>query len=232
MGPRTRLAVLVAGVAALFVVFGPLQLVPIAGVRDAIDGAGILAPIAYVVVSGTLGAMLVPGPLLAGIAGVLFGSALGAAATVAAATLSATIALVLSRRVGREGAEQIASPRVLALSGWLERHGLGAVIIVRLAPSVPDAPVTYAMGLTRIRLGSVVLGTAIGVTPRAFAYATLGSQLDDLGSPLALVAFAVLVLSGVVGAALLARHGLRTRRRGRIPVDAEPVKGQRGRADD
>lgn len=208
-GARSRLALLVVGLIALWTVFGPLGLLPAGDVRDVVQEAGPLAPIAFVLISSALGALLVPGALLAGVAGILFGSALGAAASLAAATLTAAVALVLARRIGRPGAEQVAPDKLASLGGWLERHGFAAVVVARLAPSVPDAPVTYAMGLTRIKLRSVVLGTLVGAAPRAFAYATIGAELEDLSSPLALTGFAVLVASMVAGAVLVAVHARR-----------------------
>lgn len=232
MGPRARLAVLVAGLAVLYVLVGPLRIVPLDDVQIAVAAAGPLAPVAFVVASALLGAALVPGALLAGLAGVLFGPWLGAAASVGAATLSAALAFTLSRRVGREGAAQVAPARAQVVGRWLERHGLAAVVIARLAPSVPDAPMTYAMGLTSLRLPIVVLGTAIGAAPRAFAYAALGSELDDLSSPLALAALGVLVLTGLAGAGLAARHAKVLARARQIAGRKGSVKGQRGRADD
>ena len=48
-------------------------------------------------------------------------------------------------------------------------------------------------------------GTAVGALPRTFAWVALGGSLDDLGSPEAKVAIALLVVMAVVGA-LLARR--------------------------
>jgi uncharacterized membrane protein YdjX (TVP38/TMEM64 family) len=47
--------------------------------------------------------------------------------------------------------------------------------------------------------------TPIGALPRTFAYVALGGSLDDLGSPEAIAALALLVLTAIVGG-LIARH--------------------------
>jgi uncharacterized membrane protein YdjX (TVP38/TMEM64 family) len=122
------------------------------------------------------------------------------------------VAAAIARHGGREGLDQLGGPRLEAAGGWLERNGLMAVIVARLAPGIPDAPISYAAGLTRVRTGDLVLGTAIGAAPRAFAYAALGGSLSDLDSPLAYVAVGIVVLTGVVGAVAV-RHQVRTSRR-------------------
>jgi hypothetical protein len=54
-------------------------------------------------------------------------------------------------------------------------------------------------GLTRLRLGTFALATLIPVIPRGFAYTALGGHLDNLDSPAAIAAFAVLVAMGLAG---------------------------------
>jgi len=49
--------------------------------------------------------------------------------------------------------------------------------------------------------------TALGAAPRGFAYTALGGSLDDLGSPEAIVAVAVLVVMAVGGVIAFRRSG-------------------------
>ena len=76
----------------------------------------------------------------------------------------------------------------------------------------PYSVVNYAAGLTRVPLATFALATAIGCAPRAFAYTALGGNLGSLGSPAAIVAYAVLVAMGVGGVAIALRD-TRARRR-------------------
>ncbi len=212
-GPRARLALLVAGLVGLWVVFGLTGVVREEDVRGWVDAAGPLAPLAFVPISAALGLVLVPGPLLGAASGLLFGTAVGVAVTLASAVLSALAAQAVARRVGAEGAAQLGGARLEALGAFLERRGLVAVIVQRLTPAVPDGPVNYAAGLVRLRRRDLALGTLIGVAPRTFAYTALGDSLDDLTSPLALAALSVLVLAGLAGTLLAGRAVLRARRR-------------------
>lgn len=212
LGPKTRLALLLSSLVAAFVVFWVGGVLSEARVREWVDAFGAAAPPAYVVISALLGLALVPGPLLAGVSGLLFGAVVGTAVTLCASVGSAVLALMLARRVGRAGMEEVSGPRLERVADGLERHGLVAVIVQRLAPGVPDAPASYAAGLLKVRPWQIALGTLIGAAPRGFSYTALGSTVDDPTSPLGLVALGLLVLTGVAGLALAGRGLARARR--------------------
>ncbi|MBA2428992.1 MAG: TVP38/TMEM64 family protein [Thermoleophilaceae bacterium] len=227
LGPRARLAVLVIGLAALYVTAAATDIVSPAAVRAYIEPYGALAPLLFVCASVGLGLMLVPGPILAGASGLLFGPVLGTAVTLCASVLSASGALLIARRVGREGVERLSGARVEALGRWLERHGFEAVVVARLAPVLPDAPTSYAAGLAGVRLWQIAAGTAVGAAPRAFAYTALGGTLDDLTSPIAIVAVSIIVLAGVVGAEGVRRHAKRSRSARAAFAEAEAAESSR-----
>jgi uncharacterized membrane protein YdjX (TVP38/TMEM64 family) len=174
-------------------------------VRDFVEPAGALAPLAYVAVAGVLGALLIPGPMLAGASGLLFGTATGFAATLAASVVAALIARWAGRRAGREAFEATAGERPLALAKTVREHGLPAVVVQRLAPVIPDGPFNYAFGVAGIAAWPLVLGTLIGSAPRAFAYTALGDSIGHGASPLAVVAVAVVVLTGALGTVVALR---------------------------
>jgi uncharacterized membrane protein YdjX (TVP38/TMEM64 family) len=212
LGPRARLGLLVAALATAFVVFWFGDVLDQQRVRSWVEAFGPTAPLAYIVVSALLGLLLVPGPLLAGVSGVLFGPILGTAVTLASAIGSAVLALLIARRVGEAGMREVSGPRLEALRGTLERHGTLAVIAQRLVPGLPDGPCNYAAGLVRIRPRQIALGTLVGSAPRAFSYTALGSTIDDPTSGLGLVALGILVLTTLAGTVVLRTGYLRTRK--------------------
>lgn len=212
---RTRLAVLIAllaiGYAALWLVrpFSP------DGVREWVQPLGAVAPLGFLGVSVVLGLMLVPGPVLAGAGGLLFGAAIGTLLSVSAAVLTGVLAMLIARRVGRAGLDSFDLRWVEVVAGALERHGLWAVVAQRLIPGVPDAPCSYAAGLLRVKVIHIALGTAIGAAPRAFGYSALGDSLDEPGSPLSLVGLATVIATALVGAYVARRIFVQARRGGR-----------------
>lgn len=211
VSPRARLVVLVAALAAALVAFYGFDLLSVAEVRAWIEPLGPAAGPAYALLAAGLGVLLVPGPLLAGVSGLLFGPVLGTAVTITAAVSSAVVSLLIGRTTGREGMAEVSGPRMEAMAEQLERHGTAAVVVQRLAPGIPDAPCSYVAGLVRIRPRQIALGTLIGSSPRAFSYTALGGSLDDLTSPVAIAALAVFGLSGLVGAELGRRAWRRSR---------------------
>lgn len=205
ISPGRRLAALVAGLTVAY--FAVLTLAPVSegGLRDLLDPLGVAAPLAYVPISAALGAMFVPGAILAATSGALFGTGWGFVVAVGATVLSAVTAVALARRAGRPAVTELADPRVQRVEALLERHGLWAVVVQRLLPGVPDAPCSYLFGLAGVPLRTVALGTLIGAAPRALSYSAIGDGLGEGGTTLALVGLGGLILTGVVGAGLGAR---------------------------
>lgn len=200
-----RLAGLGLFVVALFLVAASLFGLSSEGVRDFVDGVGPAAPLVFVAVSAALTVACVPGPLLAGAAGLLFGTALGTPVAIVSATLGATAAATISRRFGAGALDELSGRRLRGLQDWIAGRGFLAVLYARILPGVPYSLVNYAAGLTRVPLAVFAAATAVGCAPRAFAYVALGGSLDDLGSPEAIVAFAVLIGMALVGALFAAR---------------------------
>lgn len=198
MDPRIRLAilgVLVVGVGGvLLAVGGP----SIAGVRDAVDRAGMWGPVLFVVGYAVLVVGLVPGSPLTIAAGVLFGPWVGTALVVVGATLGATGGFVVGRRLGRDGVRSLAGERLQRVDEWIGDRGLVAVLSLRLVPIVPFSVSNYVLGVTGVRLSDFVVATAVGIVPGTFAYAALGGSFDDPLSPTFLGAVTLAAVLAVV----------------------------------
>jgi uncharacterized membrane protein YdjX (TVP38/TMEM64 family) len=168
MSTPARLALLSAALLGLFVVFGLLGVVSRDEVQSWIEPLGGWGAPVFAVLSAVLGCLLVPGPLLAAVSGVLFGTWVGFVVTLASAVLAALIGMAVGRRAGEVHGRT---------RDFVQRRGLLAVVLQRLAPGIPDAPFNYVAGVVGVRARDLALGTAIGVAPRALAYAALGSWL-------------------------------------------------------
>jgi uncharacterized membrane protein YdjX (TVP38/TMEM64 family) len=215
-----RLAALGLLVAGAFVLVSTTGDLSAERVRGWVDGYGAAGPLVFIAVSACLTVALFPGPLLAGASGLLFGTALGTPVSIGAATLGATLAFSISRWLAHDAVEELAPPRIQRLRAWIGQRGFLAVLYARLAPGLPYTVVNYAAGLAPIRLRDFVLATAIGASPRAFAYTALGGSLGDLSSPEAIIAIVVLVVMGAAGIVLARREA-----RGRQP-SPPPVRSR------
>lgn len=221
--PVLRLAGFVTGLGVIGLLTTLFLPISADGLRGGIEDFGPLAGPVFVVVSALLALVFVPGPLLSLAGGALFGTVWGFVWGLISSVLTAVLALLLARRAGRQAVEEISGERVQALIELARKHGTFAVVVQRLLPGIPDAPLSYAFGLIGVRSYQIALGTLIGSAPRAFAYTALGSAAASGNRTLAIVAVGVGVAVSVVGVivgALLARRS----RRAPTGADEETTK--------
>ena len=198
---RLRLAVFATTVLGLFVVATVGGWLPSAEeVRDWGDGLGWPGPLIYVLAAACGLCLFVPGPVLAGAAGLLFGTAAGTAVALAFIVLGAVMQMSISRYLAGDAAAELRPERIKRFDGFIAERGFWAVFYMRLAPAIPYNLVNYGAGLTSLKVRAMAAGTALGAAPRSFAWVALGGNLDDLGSTEAKVAIALLVVMAVVGA--------------------------------
>jgi len=208
-----RLVVFAAFLVGLFYLVAVTRVIDVDDVRRTVAATGPAAPLTYVVVSAVLGAVFVPGPILAAGSGVLFGPVLGTFVTLGATVGTAIIASFAGRRAGRDSARALlGTERADRLDAMIDRGGLWAVVGQRFVPGISDALASYAFGAFGVPLWQMAAGAFIGSAPRAFVYTALGASIGDLSAPLAYTAIAVWCVTAIVGA-FAVRSGYRRWRR-------------------
>jgi uncharacterized membrane protein YdjX (TVP38/TMEM64 family) len=208
-----RLALFAAFLLGLFYLVAIARVIDVEDVRDGVAATGPGAPLIYMVVSAVLGAVFVPGPILAAGSGVLFGPILGTFVTLGAAIGTAIITSLIGRRAGRHSARVLlGTDRADRLDAQIERGGLWAVVGQRFVPGISDALASYAFGAFGVPLWQMAVGAFIGSAPRAFVYTALGASIGDLSAPLAYAAIAIWCVTAIVGA-FAARRGYQRWRR-------------------
>jgi uncharacterized membrane protein YdjX (TVP38/TMEM64 family) len=145
-------------------------------------------------------------PILAGAAGLLFGTAVGTPLTLAGVVAASVAQMFVARRLAAGQHGSLLPARTRSVEDFLTRHGAVAVMQSRIVPLVPWGLVNYSAGLTRLRYSELALGTVIGAAPKVFAYVALGGSLSDLGSPEAIVAIALLVTLALAGGLFVRRQ--------------------------
>jgi uncharacterized membrane protein YdjX (TVP38/TMEM64 family) len=204
-----RLALFAAFLLGLFYLVAVTRLVDVEDVRSAVAATGPAAPLTYVVASALLGAVFVPGPILAAGSGVLFGPVLGTFVTLGSAVGTAIITSLIGRRAGRDSARALlGTERADRLDQQIARRGLWAVVGQRFIPGISDALASYAFGAFGVPLWQMAVGAFIGSAPRAFVYTALGASIGDLSSPLAYSAVTVWCVTAIIGA-FAAQRGYR-----------------------
>jgi uncharacterized membrane protein YdjX (TVP38/TMEM64 family) len=157
---------------------------------ERVSEMGAVAVLAYVgvYVAGTVA--LVPGAVLAMVAGALFGFVHGFGIAFAGALLGSTAAFILARYgvrggvgrwLDRRAATHAVYARMSRVDRSLGRRALALVFLLRLSPFVPYNVLNYALGLTRVRFRDYILGS-VGMLPGAFVYAYVGNLAGDVAA--------------------------------------------------
>ena len=183
----------------------------VSALRDYILSYGAWAPVvstALMVLQAL--AAFVPSFAVGFANGLAFGTFWGGMLSIASAALAAAICFGIARAVGRAPIEALLGKSSLGVAdNWFERYGAYAVLVTRLIPVVSFDAISYAAGLTRMKLWRFLLATTAGMTPAAFVYAYLGNRALTGTVNLLLLALGILIAGAVVAVVV------RRRRRGK-----------------
>lgn len=176
-----RWLVPVVAVVAALLFFGRAIAGYVPRFAQAVEGLGPWGPAAFVVGYVVAAVAFVPGSLLTLAAGALFGLVRGVAYAMTGATLGAVAAFLVSRYLVRGRVERRvrADPRFAAIDDAVARQGGRIVFLLRLSPVLPYNVLNYALGVTRVRLASFVLGCA-GMLPGTALYVYYGKLAGDV----------------------------------------------------
>src|SRR5215208_8289544 len=147
---RLRVLAFIATIGTLAAVAALSGALPNAGeVRDFGESLGWAGVVLWTPVTAVLNSVFVPGPVLAGAAGLLFGTALGTPLAIVAATATACFQMAIGRYLAGGEVGRILPERVRRIDDFLERRGFWAVLYIRLLPAIPYTVVNYSAGLTK-----------------------------------------------------------------------------------
>jgi uncharacterized membrane protein YdjX (TVP38/TMEM64 family) len=132
-----------------------------------------------------IGAYLVSGLLVAPITvliiatAVAFGPLLGFTYSLVGCLGSAMLTYGVGSLLGRETVRRFAGAQVSRLSRRIARHGLTAILIVRILPVAPFTVVNIMAGASEVRFRDFVLGTFLGMLPGLVVMTFFGNRLES-----------------------------------------------------
>ena len=182
---RRRLAILAALLATIGVLAAAWRWTPLG---DWIDRERLVEAAEWLRTSAAaplwvLGAYLVgsvvavPVTLLIVATVLVFGPYAGFAYSLSGSMLGAVLTYWIGHLLGRDAVRSFAGQRVNRLSRRLGRHGLLAVLAVRVIPVAPFTLVNMVAGASHIRLGDFVLGTLLGMAPGIVAVTLFADRI-------------------------------------------------------
>ncbi|MCR6631125.1 MAG: VTT domain-containing protein [Magnetospirillum sp.] len=137
--------------------------------------------------------------------GLLLGPWLGSGLALLGSVSSAAVLYAVGARLGRVRVRRLAGWRVNRVNRALSRHGIMAMLVLRLMPVAGFSVVNVVAGASSVSLRDFLIGTGVGMAPGIFAMSVLGDRLAVvLRSPspgnIAILGIAVaLVLAAQVG---------------------------------
>jgi uncharacterized membrane protein YdjX (TVP38/TMEM64 family) len=143
--------------------------------RDHVAGYP-LAPAIFIAVMTLTSMVFVPRTLLVAAGGLLFGLWWGLLWGTIGSTLGSLVSFLLARYVNAGLVDEASLPRLAPVLRAAERGGWRIVAFLRLVPILPNTPVNYALGLTRISFASYAFGSLVGMVPMTFVSAELGAS--------------------------------------------------------
>lgn len=131
----------------------------------------------------------------------LFGWIQGAILSWSSAMVGALLCFYLARVFGRDLVVKFTSEKLLSETDhYFEKYGSRTILITRLLPFVSFDLVSYAAGLTNIKLGKFLIATGIGQLPATLVYSYIGGQLTGGAQKLfigLLVLFSLVILISI-----------------------------------
>jgi uncharacterized membrane protein YdjX (TVP38/TMEM64 family) len=174
-----------------------------------VNANGVWAALLFVSLYAVATAVSLPGGAILTIAGgFLFGPLFATIYVVGGATLGATGLFLAARTALGEPLRARAGPSLQRMEQGFRENAMSYLLFLRLIPAFPFWLVNLVPAFLGVPLRTYVVGTAIGIIPGSFVYASVGNglgavfdagEVPDLG-----IIFKPEILIPIVGLAVLA----------------------------
>ncbi|MCK5166290.1 MAG: VTT domain-containing protein, partial [Rhodospirillaceae bacterium] len=150
-----------------------------------------------------------PRQVIGFLGGYAFGLAVGTILALAGTVLGCVIAFYYARLLGRAPLQRRFSGRIRSLDNFLHDNTFSMTLLVRMLPVGSNVATNLAAGVSSVKSGPFIGGSAIGYLPQTLIFALAGSGVavdPALRISLSIILF---VLSGLLGVYLYRhfRHG-------------------------
>lgn len=134
-----------------------------------LQAAGGWAPLAYILLYSLGICLFLPATLLTAVGAAIFGPYFGFLYVWLGAMLGASLAFLIGRYFGRDFAASLIGGRLKQYDDAIERKGFATVLYLRLV-YFPFTPMSFGMGLTKVRFRDYFIGTALGIMVGTFIF--------------------------------------------------------------
>lgn len=176
--------------------FYTIKSIGISELKNIIGEHKIFAPIIYIICFCVLPIFLFPVPILAIVAGALFGLFMGSFYTILGAMINSVLMFYVAKFLGSKFISNFIqnSNYKLLYSLNQNKHMFNLILILRLMPLVPYNVLNYACGLMNINIKDYVFATFIGIVPATFIMVNLGEKMLNINSSEFIMACILMIL--------------------------------------
>ncbi len=192
-----------------------------------IEGFGVWAPIAMVLLYVVSSPIPMLSPFMAGSAGLLFGTIPGTLLVIFSQILSSFIPFYLARSFGQQWVSNRIKKRHLQ-EAYEKSEGQGGflfILFMRLIPVFPWEIQNYVAGLTKVKVPAFILGTLLGTIPGSFALAFLGNTIKKPTSWQFFAAIGAMIVAFLIPTAYILIKRLKKKRKGKEVLDDKNLTG-------
>ena len=202
---QTRLLKFAIIAAIMLVAVFLMQKIGVSELRELIGEHVLFAPMIYVLCFAILPIFLFPVPVLAVVAGAVFGLFAGSLYTIIGAMINSVLMFYIARFLGFRAVSDFTQNSKSKILKTLGKPGgkFSLILILRLMPLVPYNALNYACGVMNVSLREYVVATFVGIVPATFIMVNLGEKALDMrsnGFIIACVLMAALVVLSSWGA--------------------------------
>lgn len=144
---------------------------------------GLVGYLVFILLCIITAVFMLPGGLLAVIAGVAFGGWLGGSLTVIGSTIGASLSFLLGRTLLKDAIinKYGDQPVFKKVTQGVADNGVAFLILTRLVPIFPYALQSYAYALTPMRFWQFSVISGVTMLPACFIYAYLAADILTQG---------------------------------------------------
>jgi uncharacterized membrane protein YdjX (TVP38/TMEM64 family) len=152
-------------------------------IRELILSWGFAAPLMSIILM-TIQAVIAPLPafLITATNGLVFGIYWGTVISWIGAMFGALVSFMISRLFFENVSKNILQRRSAKdyIDSFSSRYGFKVILIARLLPFISFDFISYAAGLSTIKIRSFLLATGIGMLPATIVYTVFGFEMEKL----------------------------------------------------
>jgi uncharacterized membrane protein YdjX (TVP38/TMEM64 family) len=156
--------------------------------------------------------VFVPVNLMIALTAAALGPWLGFGYALSGVLVAAALTFAIGRAFGRDWVRRVGGRRAAAVHRRLDRHGLWAILLLRMLPIAPFGVVNLVAGASEIRSRDFMLGSLIGMSPGIALMTLFGDRLGvwlRQPEPINLLALAAVAGLAVALAVVLRRWSVR-----------------------